>query len=389
MLPVSFFAHFLLLTAPTEGHDALLVLRAPLDSDAKEISERAYHSIHDALSKRNNKLLPPQETFERLTGHSYGKVHTLQSIQAMEKQANTLYAIGDLELGIKKMQQVIGLLVEDVAITTEKRVLLQKLRIGTARRLLALGGQEETGAGETSEGRQALQLLKDAKRTNPKLYLEKQRHPPRMRRLFHHAKRQLFRDKPEGIWVQSEPVGAKVIVEGHIVGITPLKLKRGFFPGRYRVWIESENRRSLTRTVQLGAKPVKLHVDLVTEHRFLPDVPGLQMAKDQPLDPDQIRAMAKKLRADRVFLMGVHPRGQETFLFTAVYSADFDTIRIGRAVSLEVTDRDDSEILAAVDGMLIPTADTTSVDFWIPPPLSGLIQSGQNTKAKTEKLHDE
>lgn len=362
---------FLLLVAlPAAAQDSIAVLAVDTSALGPSAGDPvpAAEAVRKELMTTGALVLSNDETTRRLQSLGVGAGFALEAYKARLQAAEDAFAALDTERSIAILEGVLHDLASDADFSTEKQELLERSRVRSAARLMALAGPEEKGQGQTPFGTRALSHLVGALRTNPQLELSKQEHPPKMRRLLARAQDQLRTEGLGGLSVDSVPAGATVYVEGRPVGLTPLRLPESLPRGRYRVWVALEPARSVTRWVEVGEETTRLEVDLAFEGALWGKGPGLRPVRGQTITEAVASKVTGLLGVGQLVLVGFASYDDARWLYGAVYSTrSRQTVRRG-AVRLSAdapTDEDIAHLASFLwrgDGMAIdPSAVPSAV----------------------------
>lgn len=303
----------------------------------------ASSSVADALRDRlalGGQVLSREETVGRLRSLGVGVGFGLASLVARVEAAERAQEALDTGRSIEILEGVLQDLENDADFTRAKQELRELARVRTATRLLALAGAEADGGATTELGLRARAHLVAAARVNPALTLSDQDHPPRMRRLLEGAHSDVKRAGLGGLYVESVPAGATVVMEGRPVGLTPLRLLEQIPRGSYRVWLEREDARSVTRRIEIGADPVRLEVDLGFEGALWRDGPGLRPGADENLEADVAAQVGALVAVERLLLAGL----QGHVAFAAVVDVASGTVERRVATSIAGELATDAEV---------------------------------------------
>jgi hypothetical protein len=284
---------------------AVLALESPagdagLSARGLEMARQA----SDLLRKRGHAVMDlakVRKVFEEVHGLSG---HDLGVLKERLAAAERAFSDFDPQKSVDILEILIGDLSTDPAFSAEKMTVLENARILAAARLVGLAGANETGRADSPQGQAALEHLKGALRSNAQLDLAPEKYPPKLRKLLQLARRQVNGEGVGDLFVQSDVQGAKVMVEGRSVGLTPLNLL-GLLPrGRHRVWLEGFGRRSVQRWVEVGQKPARLRVELHFEGSLDSRGPGLRALEGLALPTPIAGRVADLLQVDELWLVG-------------------------------------------------------------------------------------
>jgi len=278
--------------------------------DAASPSTTLANAVRERMAAEGE-VLTREETAARLAALGVGVGFALDSLQRRLDAAEAAQQALEVDRSIEILEGLLQDLENDADFTRDKQALHELARLRVATRLLALAGPDEDGSAKTERGARARAHMLAAARVNPTLTLSEQEHSPRMRRLLAGAHDELKRAGLGGLHVDSTPAGATVIMEGRPVGLTPLRLLEQIPRGVYRVWLERDGARSVTRRIEIGERPAQLEVDLGFEGALWRDGPGLLTRGGDVLLADAVVQAGRLVRADRVVLTGV--QGERAF----------------------------------------------------------------------------
>ena len=185
-------------------------------------------------------------------------------INDLRLRADAFYQRGELDQAVLVYQELIRALTQLQRPTETQIESLQKLRLQTASRLLALGESL------TDDQQKVIAtLLNDALRANPRMELLPSKYPPVLRKRFARARAHLAENQRVPLFIKTNPTNAVVFVEGRKVGLAPLQLLDALHSGTYRIWAEKDGVRSPTRTIQVHHQKVELELDFDAQFRFI------------------------------------------------------------------------------------------------------------------------
>jgi hypothetical protein len=275
-----------------------------VNGEQQEAALAAANDLRSALSESGATVLDADETRARLSQLGVSAGFELDQLQARIDAAETAQDALEVERSVEILEGVLRDLVSDAEFSEAKQRMHQGTRLRAATRLMALAGVDERGEAKTELGARALEHMVAAARVDPALTLSRQEHPPKMHRLLALAQAQLKEAGLGGLDVSSSPEGATVFVEGRPVGLTPLRLMGQLPYGSYRVWLEREDARSVTRRVAVGAQPARLEVDLAFEGALWADGPGLRPLPSSVVERGFVDKLTSLLDVERIVLIG-------------------------------------------------------------------------------------
>jgi hypothetical protein len=330
------------------GTRAHATTTAVLAVDATRIDgEAAPLTTADALRARlsasGQGVLSSGDVVKRLADSG---VSTAQQVDVTRtiSEAEAAYQAVDPERSIVLLERAVDSLVTAPVVTPTEAALLEDLRVRMAVRLLLVAGPDESGSGESTSGKRAKVILKDALRANPTLVLDAAKHPPKARRLLDEARLELSRAGTAGLTVDSTPDGATVFVEGRAVGKTPLTLVDALSPGRYRVWVEDAGVRSRTRVIDVQKDTPPVVIDLAFEGALDAGAPALRPLSGQTIDDRMAARVGALLGVDELILCGIARYDDARWLYTVVFTVAAGTAMRRGAVRIVGEAPSDSEI---------------------------------------------
>ncbi len=254
-----------------------------------------------------------EETALALRGPAGAPVDVSRA-RGIAKDADVAFEALEHERSVALLEEAIASLENDRDFSSEKRALLEELRLRCAQRLIGLAGPSETGNAETKQGQAARRHLQQALRANPRLELTKV--PPKVRALAELAAGDVNKLGLGGLQVTSTPTGATVLLDARPVGVTPLSTTTASAPGTYRLWVELPTSdasrpapRSFARSVTLEAGQVlEANIDAGFEAALRADVGGV--APSSPWRAAELARLATVLGVDDVVVVGVDDDAQ-------------------------------------------------------------------------------
>lgn len=122
---------------------------------------------------------------------------------------------------------------------------------------LVMRGMNELALGREAAARDALRA---AATIRPDATLDEGNHPPNVRALYEAVRAEVRAAPPAARTVTTEPAGARVLLDGRLVGASPATLTAA--PGRHYVHVEAAGHEPRTLAVALGESGEPLRVDL-------------------------------------------------------------------------------------------------------------------------------
>ncbi len=172
------------------------------------------------------------------------------------------------------------------------------------------------GASSVFVGRkkQGLKFFKRLIAINPKAEIDAVLFPPSLCASFKKASRMLRKELRGEIFLDSDPSGAKIWLDGRPVGNTPQKVT-GLLPGRHIVRMTHSGYTNTGKVIELApgaSEKVLLSMDMLMGTAWLNSLlQRLIAAVGASEYPDEVDQLLKKVDADRFVFVGVSPLGQE------------------------------------------------------------------------------
>ncbi|MDX2009257.1 MAG: PEGA domain-containing protein [Myxococcaceae bacterium] len=212
---------------------------------------------------------------------------TLDDVQRQVESARTLFYNGQNERALDLLKQALSEL-ERAPIAGEPWKVMSQA--------LALKGVVLLGLGKKPE---ALDAFRTVLRVEPTLALSKDDFTPSVLTQFEALRKELSRVKKVQLQVQSSTVGAEVLVEGRVMGVTPLTLSLS--PSSYRLLVRAGDRASYLRVVTVPREGV-VQVDLEAEGALSTQAPLCLNAKDKVAESAALK-LANTVTADDLLLV--------------------------------------------------------------------------------------
>jgi hypothetical protein len=294
-----------LLVAPTTGtEERARVLRASLRQELTQVPPSSGALIAEELQ------------LVRLRGPA-GAALDLGAVQTLLRTAEEAFVALDHERSVTLLETAIGHLEADRDFSTEKRALLETARISCAQRLVGLAGPAETGKGDTQNGKRARAHLAAVLRSQPTFTLDPQRYAPKLRALLALAGEDVKRAGFGDLQVVSKPAGVKVVVDGRLLGQTPLVLHAGVPAGRFRLWVEDGAVRSFARVIEVRpGDVVRTEIDLGFEGAIRPDTAAITPLRT--LQTPDWQRLAGMLDVEAIAVVGIEDGPDQSRVWAAL-----------------------------------------------------------------------
>lgn len=212
---------------------------------------------------------------------------TLDDVQRQVESARTLFYNGQNERALDLLKQALSEL-ERAPLTGEPWKVMSQAH--------ALKGVVLLGLGKKAEAQEAFRVVL---RVEPTLALSKDDFTPSVLSQFEALRKEVARAKKAQVQVQSTPAGAEVLVEGRVMGVTPLTLSLP--PSTYRLMVRAQERASFLRVISVPREGVVL-IDLESEGALSTQAPLCLNAKDKPAEVAALK-LANTVTADDLVLV--------------------------------------------------------------------------------------
>lgn len=212
---------------------------------------------------------------------------TLDDVQRQVESARTLFYNGQTERALDLLRQALSELERAPIVGEPWKVMAQAH---------ALKGVVLLGLGKKPE---ALDAFRAVLRVEPTHALSKDDFTPSVLSQFEALRKELARVKKAQLQVQSSTVGAEVLLEGRLMGVTPLTLS--LTPASYRLLVRAGDRASYLRVVSVPREGV-VQVDLEAEGALATQAPLCLNAKDKVAESAALK-LANTVTADDLVLV--------------------------------------------------------------------------------------
>lgn len=168
---------------------------------------------------------------------------------------------------------------------------------------LALQGVVLTSLNKKSDAAEAFRRVL---RVEPSHSLSSDEFTPSVISQFEGFRKELARQKKGVTQVQSTPPGAEVLVEGRVMGVTPLKLE--LTPSTYRLAVRANDRVSYLRVIAVP-RDAQIQIDLASEGALVTQAPLCLSAKDKVAEAAALK-LANTVTADDLIVVRLEgPKG--------------------------------------------------------------------------------
>lgn len=226
---------------------------------------------------------------------------SLEDVERQIESARTLFYNGQLERALDLLRQALAELERAPIAGQPWKVTSQAL---------ALQGVVLTMLNKKPE---AADSFRRVLRVEPAHALSRDEFTPSVIAQFEGHRRELARQKRATMTVQSTPPGAEVLIEGKVMGVTPLKLDLA--PATYRLAARAGERVSYLRVVSVP-RDGQVQVDLAAEGALSTQAP-LCLAASEKLAEAAALKLANTVTADDLLMVRLEGRKGEPGRFVA------------------------------------------------------------------------
>jgi hypothetical protein len=207
---------------------------------------------------------------------------SLDDVERQVESARTLFYNGQNDRALDLLRQ---------ALTELERAPIAGQPWKVTAQALALQGVLQLGANKKAD---AAESFKRVLRVEPGHVLSADEYTPSVISQFEVYRKELARTRKAAVQVQSTAPGAEVLVEGRVMGVTPLKLELA--AGSYRVLLREKDRMSFLRVLAVP-RDTLLQVDLAAEGALATQAPLCLAAKDKAAEAAALK-LANTVTAD-------------------------------------------------------------------------------------------
>lgn len=212
---------------------------------------------------------------------------SLEDVERQVESARTLFYNGQNDRALDLLKQALVELERAPIAGQPWKVTAQAL---TLQGVLLLGANKKADAAES---------FRRVLRVEPTHALSSDEYTPSVLSQFEVYRKELARARKSGVLVQSTSPGAEVLVEGRVMGVTPLKLELA--AGSYRVLLRERERMSFLRVLTVP-RDTQLQVDLAAEGALSTQAPLCLAAKDKAAEAAALR-LANTVTADDLLVV--------------------------------------------------------------------------------------
>ncbi|MBL8919782.1 MAG: PEGA domain-containing protein [Myxococcaceae bacterium] len=212
---------------------------------------------------------------------------SLEDVERQVESARTLFYNGQNDRALDLLKQALVELERAPIAGQPWKVTAQAL---TLQGVLLLGANKKADAAES---------FKRVLRVEPTYALNSDEYTPGVLSQFEAYRKELARTRRSPLMVQSTSPGAEVLVEGRVMGVTPLKLDLA--AGSYRVLLRERERMSFLRVLTVP-RDTQLQVDLAAEGALSTQAPLCLAAKDKLAEAAALK-LANTVTADDLLVV--------------------------------------------------------------------------------------
>ncbi len=212
---------------------------------------------------------------------------SLDDVQRQVESARTLFYNGQTDRSLDLVRQ---------ALTELERAPIAGEPWAVRSQALVLQGVAALALGKKADG---LESFRRVLRVEPAFKLNPDEFTPGVIQQFDALRRELTRQKKASLQVQSSPPGAQVLLEGRVMGVTPLKLELA--PFAYRLLARLNDQVSYLRVVTVPREGV-VQIDLGAEGALATQAPLCIAAKDKAAEVAALK-LANTVTADDLLLV--------------------------------------------------------------------------------------
>lgn len=212
---------------------------------------------------------------------------SLEDVQRQVESARTLFYNGQNERALDLLKQ---------ALTELERAPIAGQPWKVTSQALALQGVVQLTTGKKAD---AVDSFRRVLRVEPAHALSADDFTPSVLTQFESLRKEVARQRKSAVQVQSTPAGAEVLVEGRVMGVTPLKLELP--PGSYRLLLRDHERASFLRVITTP-RETQVQVDLASEGALATQGPLCLGAKDKTAEAAALK-LANTVTADDLVIV--------------------------------------------------------------------------------------
>lgn len=212
---------------------------------------------------------------------------SLEDVERQVESARTLFYNGQNDRALDLLKQALAEL---------ERAPIAGQPWKVAAQALALQGVVSQTMGKKADATDAFRRLL---RVDPAHALSTDEYTPSVIAQFEALRKEVARQKKSVVQVQSSTPGAEVLVEGRVMGVTPLKLE--LTAAAYRLMVRTADRASFLRVITVP-RDSQVQVDLATEGALSTQAPLCLGAKDKAAEAAALK-LANTVTADDLIVV--------------------------------------------------------------------------------------
>ena len=219
---------------------------------------------------------------------------SLEDVERQVESARTLFYNGQHDRALDLLKQALAEL---------ERAPLAGQPWKVTAQALALQGVVLTSLNKKGDAAEAFRRVL---RVEPTHSLSSDEFTPSVISQFESFRKELARQKKGVTQVQSTPPGAEVLIEGRVMGVTPLKLE--LTPSTYRLAVRANDRVSYLRVIAVP-RDAQIQIDLTSEGALVTQAPLCLAAKDKVAEAAALK-LANTVTADDLIVVRLEgPKG--------------------------------------------------------------------------------
>ncbi|MBL8939017.1 MAG: PEGA domain-containing protein [Archangium sp.] len=212
---------------------------------------------------------------------------SLEDVERQVESARTLFYNGQNDRALDLLKQ---------ALSELERAPIAGQPWKVAAQALALQGVVSQTMGKKAD---AIDAFRRVLRVDPTHALSTDEYTPSVIAQFEVLRKELARQKKSTVQVQSSTPGAEVLIEGRVMGVTPLKLELP--AASYRLMVRTADRASFLRVVSVP-RDSQVQIDLATEGVLSAQAPLCLGAKDKAAEAAALK-LANTVTADDLIVV--------------------------------------------------------------------------------------
>lgn len=212
---------------------------------------------------------------------------SLEDVERQVESARTLFYNGQNDRALDLLKQALAEL---------ERAPIAAQPWKVAAQALALQGVVSQTMGKKAEATEAFRRVL---RVDPAYALSTDEYTPSVIAGFEALRKEVARQKKSTVQVQSSTPGAEVLIEGRVMGVTPLKLELP--AAAYRLMVRTTDRASFLRVITVP-RDSQVQIDLATEGALATQAPLCLQAKDKAAEAAALK-LANTVTADDLIVV--------------------------------------------------------------------------------------